>query len=167
MLFFVHYEGKEYRVGVEVRRGRTYLRMGDGTENPVDISFYGQDCTIIHKGRVFSANVLGEKTEYSNFHPRGNMHFQVESENRRIVGLLRGQVLTNENNVYAKMPGKIAKLAAKVGAEVSVGDPVLVMEAMKMENEIRCAVAGRIVAVHVKDGQAVETGTLLVEIEPA
>lgn len=166
MLFYIHHRGQEYRVRVELRHGQTYVRFGDEQEQPADISFYGQECTFIHEQSVFSANVLGEKSEYTVFHPQGNLGFQVESEYRRIVGLLRGQTLANENSIYAKMPGKIAKVLVKPGAEVNVGDPVLVIEAMKMENEIRSTQAGKVQKIHVKEGQAVETGVLLVEIEP-
>jgi len=62
------------------------------------------------------------------------------------------------------MPGKIAKLLVKVGDTVEKTAPVLVMEAMKMENEIRATVSGTVAHIHVKEGQAVETGTLLVEL---
>lgn len=166
MLFYIHHRGTEYRIRVELRHGQTYVRFNDEPEQPVDISFYGHDCTFIHDNSVFSANILGEKNDYTVFHPQGNLTFQVESEYRRIVGILRGQTLTNENNIYAKMPGKIAKILVQPGADVAAGDPVLVMEAMKMENEIRSPRSGKVRTLHIKEGQAVETGVLLAEIEP-
>jgi 3-methylcrotonyl-CoA carboxylase alpha subunit len=52
--------------------------------------------------------------------------------------MLRGQNLENENNVYAKMPGKIVKISAKPGTVVERGTPLMVMEAMKMENQDPC-----------------------------
>ncbi|MBI1860738.1 MAG: acetyl-CoA carboxylase biotin carboxyl carrier protein subunit [Deltaproteobacteria bacterium] len=166
MLFYIHHNSTEYKVRVEARHGRTFVRFGDEPEKEMDISFYGHECVMLHEQEVFSANILGEKTEYSVFLPAGNLQFQVESEYRRIVGLLRGQSLTNENHVYAKMPGRIAKLSCKVGQEISSGDSLLVMEAMKMENEIRASVSGKILSINVKEGQAVETGAMLIEIEP-
>ena len=79
---------------------------------------------------------------------------------------LRGQKAANENLVTAKMPGKIAKIHVKVGDVIESGAPLMVMEAMKMENEIRSVGAGKVVQVAVKEGQAVESGALLAELQP-
>jgi biotin carboxyl carrier protein len=68
--------------------------------------------------------------------------------------------------VRAQMPGKILKLLVQPGAQVEKNQPLLVMEAMKMENEIRSAIAGEVANLCVKEGQAVETGALLLELKP-
>jgi biotin carboxyl carrier protein len=65
----------------------------------------------------------------------------------------------------SQMPGKIVRLLVKAGDEVSKDQPVLVMEAMKMENEIRAPQAGKIAQLLVAEGQNVETGALLVVLE--
>jgi biotin carboxyl carrier protein len=65
----------------------------------------------------------------------------------------------------APMPGLIVQLRVQVGDTVSAGAGLVVMEAMKMENELRTASAGRVRAVHVTVGAAVEKGALLVELE--
>jgi len=165
MLFFIRYQGKEHQVRVESRQNQTYIVFDDGQEQPVDLVFYGNDCMFIHHNKVFHANVVGDKSDYTVWRPEGNLNVVVESEYRRIVGLLRGQDLESGNNVYAKMPGKIVKIATKKGDRVAKGDSVIVMEAMKMENEIRVTQDGTVSNICVKEGQAVETGTLLVELE--
>jgi len=164
MLFFMRFREKEYRVRVESRLGKTYVRFNDDIEEAVDLVYHGNDCSFIKDTEVFHANVTGSKSNYTVWRPEGNLEFELESEYRRIVSVLRGQELGDENNVYAKMPGKIAKLLVKVGDTVEKTAPVLVMEAMKMENEIRATVSGTVAQIHVKEGQAVETGTLLVEL---
>jgi biotin carboxyl carrier protein len=55
----------------------------------------------------------------------------------------------------------------KKGQKVEKGDTVLIMEAMKMENEIKATFTGEITNIFVNEGQAVESGGLLVEINPA
>jgi biotin carboxyl carrier protein len=165
MLFFIQHEGKEHRVRVESRQNQVYVTFDDCPEEAVDLVFYGNDCMFIHQTKVFHANIVGDKVDFTVWSPSGNFNLVVESEYRRIVGLLRGQDLTHENNVYAKMPGKIVKISAKMGDKVKKGDPVMVMEAMKMENEIRSVVDGTISNICVKEGQAVETGTLLAELD--
>lgn len=65
----------------------------------------------------------------------------------------------------APMPGLIVQLRVKVGDTIAAGDGLVVMEAMKMENELRAPAAGVVRAVHVTVGAAVEKGALLVELE--
>jgi biotin carboxyl carrier protein len=65
----------------------------------------------------------------------------------------------------APMPGLIVQLRVAVGDHVAAGDGLVVMEAMKMENELRAPAAGTVRAVHVAVGAAVEKGALLVELE--
>jgi len=67
--------------------------------------------------------------------------------------------------VKAPMPGLIVRVNVSVGDEVQAGQGVVVMEAMKMENELRTTGAGRVKAVHATPGLAVEKGALLVELE--
>lgn len=166
MLFFVEHQGKEHKVRVESRRGQYFVSFNDEPEVPVDMNFYGHDVTFLDPHEVFAANIVGNKQDFTAWIPDGNVSLRVESEYRRIVSALRGQQAVNENLVTAKMPGKIAKVHVKVGDVVESGQPLMVMEAMKMENEIRSVGGGKVIQVAVKEGQAVESGALLVELEP-
>ena len=65
--------------------------------------------------------------------------------------------------VKSQMPGKIVRILARPGEEVKKGQSVLVMEAMKMENEIKSPQDGVIKEIKVIEGQAVETGAELVQ----
>jgi acetyl/propionyl-CoA carboxylase alpha subunit len=65
----------------------------------------------------------------------------------------------------SQMPGKIVKVLVAVGDEVQKGQPMLVMEAMKMENEIKATGSGKVVQLNVTPGKAIETGALLVVVE--
>jgi acetyl/propionyl-CoA carboxylase alpha subunit len=67
--------------------------------------------------------------------------------------------------VIAPMPGLIVRLHVQLGDQVQAGQPVVVMEAMKMENELRAPAAGTVKAIHAQPGKAVEKGTVLVELE--
>ncbi len=66
--------------------------------------------------------------------------------------------------VRAPMPGMIVRVHVQPGDIVSPGQGVIAMEAMKMENELRATTAGTVKAVLVQAGQAVEKGTVLVEL---
>lgn len=66
--------------------------------------------------------------------------------------------------LVAPMPGMIVRVNVQVGDAVQPGAPVIVMEAMKMENELRAQTAGTVSAVRVQPGAAVEKGAVLVEL---
>jgi biotin carboxyl carrier protein len=67
--------------------------------------------------------------------------------------------------VKAYMPGRVVALLVVEGEEVVAGHGVLVLEAMKMENEIRAEHDGTVTRIHVQPGQAVDNGTPLFELE--
>ena len=66
--------------------------------------------------------------------------------------------------VNAPMQGKILKINASAGASVKKGDVLLVLEAMKMENDVVASCDGTIASINVTKGQSVETGTLIATI---
>ena len=67
--------------------------------------------------------------------------------------------------ILAPMPGLIVRVNVAVGDTVEAGQGVVVMEAMKMENELRATASGRVRSVEVAPGTAVEKGALLVSLE--
>jgi pyruvate carboxylase subunit B len=67
--------------------------------------------------------------------------------------------------ILAPMPGLIVRVSVKAGDRVEAGQGVVVMEAMKMENELRATAAGVVKSVEVSAGTAVEKGALLVALE--
>jgi pyruvate carboxylase subunit B len=73
---------------------------------------------------------------------------------------------THAGCVTTAMPGVIVDVKAKVGDKIKAGDGVLVIEAMKMENEVQSPVNGTVIGVHVAKGDAVTPDQVLVEIQP-
>lgn len=71
----------------------------------------------------------------------------------------------DENNIFAPMPGKIVDLYLSEGDLVNVGEPILTLEAMKMQNEITANCNGVIRKIKVHQGQSVMKDELLVEIQ--
>ena len=65
----------------------------------------------------------------------------------------------------APMPGLIVRVTVEAGDRVQAGQGIVVMEAMKMENELRAPAAGTVKTVHARPGTAVEKGALLIELE--
>jgi biotin carboxyl carrier protein len=67
--------------------------------------------------------------------------------------------------IEAPMPGKIVRVLVAVGETVEARQPVVVVEAMKMENELRAARGGTVAEIHAREGALVEAGSLLVVIQ--
>ncbi len=78
---------------------------------------------------------------------------------------LKDTTRDHSGQVAAPIPGLITSVAVAVGAEVAAGEQLLVLEAMKMENEITAPMSGTVAAVHVSPGEPVEKGTPLVVLE--
>jgi biotin carboxyl carrier protein len=78
---------------------------------------------------------------------QGRRHGTLEAEGRQ--------------QIIAPMPGKVVRLLVKAGDQVEAGQGLLVVEAMKMQNEIRSPKKGKVERLHVKEGQAVNAGEVL------
>ncbi|HZP46594.1 MAG TPA: biotin/lipoyl-containing protein [Candidatus Binataceae bacterium] len=70
-----------------------------------------------------------------------------------------------KTEIKAMMPGRVVTLLVKVGDEVAAQQGIVVVEAMKMENELKSPRAGKVTKINVTPGQTVEKGDLLVTIE--
>jgi glutaconyl-CoA/methylmalonyl-CoA decarboxylase subunit gamma len=76
-----------------------------------------------------------------------------------------GQRGSGPHKLTAPMPGKIVHVLVRAGDPVAARQPLVVVEAMKMENELRASRAGTVAEVHAHEGQSVDAGTLLVTIQ--
>jgi biotin carboxyl carrier protein len=76
-----------------------------------------------------------------------------------------GPAGSGPQRVTAPMPGKVVRLLVEPGATVVPKQGLVVVEAMKMENELKAARAGRVKTVAVAEGQSVESGALLLVVE--
>jgi biotin carboxyl carrier protein len=91
---------------------------------------------------------------------------EVEEHTRHVIRTRGGAGARDGGQVItAPLPGRVTHVAVSVGDRVEPGDTILVIEAMKMENEFRASVGGTVAAVHVGPGQAVNTGDVLAAIE--
>ncbi len=90
--------------------------------------------------------------------------YGVHSLDLREAGVKRRQPDFKDGRVRAPIPGLVTRIPVEVGESVEAGQPVIILEAMKMFNELLAPRAGKIAAVHASPGQAVSRGEVLVEI---
>jgi biotin carboxyl carrier protein len=95
------------------------------------------------------------------------MQAAVIDERTRAIRAMTGKAggAQGPKPVKAPMPGLIVRVEVAVGDTVRPGQPVVAMEAMKMENELKAEAAGVISRIHAEPGKPVEKGTVLVEFE--
>jgi biotin carboxyl carrier protein len=90
-------------------------------------------------------------------------------ERARAIRSMRGKgaasAAAGPEVLRAPMPGMVSRVLVAQGAEVAAGDGLIVIESMKMENELRARSAGRVRSIRVAPGTAVEKGAVLIELE--
>ena len=99
---------------------------------------------------------------------RGQMlEVDVVDERTRAIREMTGSaaVQSGPKPVRAPMPGLVVKVDVEPGQEVEPGQGVVIVEAMKMENELTSEAGGRVATVHVTEGQVVEKDEILIEFE--
>lgn len=119
------------------------------------------------EGEKYTAEIVEKNQNRYHLLINGNSyHFSVETpfSYKRKKFLSKLKKGSKQIRVASPMPGKIVEVIANEGDVVAVGDPILILEAMKMQNEIRAEVAGTITGVHVRQGQNVMKDEVLFEI---
>lgn len=153
--------------------GRThYVQLEEHAEGPkfvVEGTNFEPVVEKLGKGH-YAVTVGGESFEFRV--EDGNLllgHTVLDLEVRRAKPeLVRagGAGRRADGKVKPPMPGKVVEVHVKEGELVQEGSVILVLEAMKMQNDLKSPVTGTVSRVHVSSGANVEASTVLVEIEP-
>ncbi|HLW46753.1 MAG TPA: biotin/lipoyl-containing protein [bacterium] len=155
--------GRRLEARIETRDGETVVRIA-GAEtrlrlqrlDPTTWRFAGEDGTtriaraVEHAG-TWWLHLDGEIMSVRRAEPAA----------RRRTGARRPEGLE------APMPGAVTQVAVHEGDAVTAGQPIVIIEAMKMEHVIRAPHAGRVVALRVRAGDQVEAGTVVAELQSA
>jgi acetyl/propionyl-CoA carboxylase alpha subunit len=163
MNFVFWLEQKEVKVGLEtVGDRRIRVSVGDATYD-VLAEFIGQEEILLNiDGRIFNVIVHSNSLSHSVF--VNGRFFRVEK--RLAVRILREERgRQKKKDVKITMPGRVVQVMSSPGDEVQPGQPILVLEAMKMQNEIKSPQAGRLVQVCFQAGDYVEAGSILFTVE--
>ena len=162
MQFEANVEGKPIRV--EVRRAANRFTVSlDGRILEVD---------LILTGRHFASLIVDGRSHDVGFEtvPGGyRVHLREGAVSVLLVDPLRDGVArpdksTGPMRLTAPMPGRVVRVLAEKGHEVEPGQGLVVIEAMKMENELKASRRGCVREVAVREGQAVEAGALLLVV---
>ena len=137
-------DGREHLVDCRQTGAATFsLLIGHATAE-VSVARRGDEFAVAVEGRTHRLRLLDERAQ------------------RRLQQHTAGD---GARELRAAMPGKVVAVLVEAGAKVERGQGILVIEAMKMENEIAAPRDGTVAEILVKPGQAVESGELLARIE--
>ncbi len=169
----MNYEVSEKRgesrvVGLrEIEEGRYDVTL-DGATVHVDAVTSGPTIySVIEDGKQFEAMVDEKGASGFDVMVAGRIfHFEVVDERTRLLAGSAASVASGPQIIEAEMPGKVVKVNVAPGDSVSEGQGVVVIEAMKMENEIPSPIEGVVREVAVSAGDTVEAGALLFTIDP-
>lgn len=146
---------KNYKITIA---GQTYdVEVGDISSSPVEVSV---------DGTIYQVEIPGLITPVSSAIPVVAAPETVAPAPQAVA---RPSVPTSGSDgvVRSPMPGKIISVSVSVGDAVTKGQPILVLESMKMENMIASPINGTVSAVHVSANDAVQHGQTLAEIAQA
>jgi len=159
-------EGAEPRVVdvAELPSGALKVTL-DGKPVDVDVLPLGKSLSIRVDGEVIDLSVEGTLPDIGAVASGHRSYVRVESERARAAAASKRGGGPADKTVKSPMPGRIVKVHVAVGDEVTIGQPLLVVEAMKMENELKAKLAGKIAEVFVAAGTAVEANARLLSFE--
>jgi len=167
MAFIAKLGARSYTVEIE-EVGRSLYRIAvDGNEFLVDGKKTGlTNYSLIVDNRSFEVDVDITEDEYRVLVDGRSYHVDLVDERRvRLGGAQPGIQLEGRQQVSVPMPGKVIAVLAGEGDRVEKGQGLVIVEAMKMENEVRSPIAGEVKEVRVKAGDALEAGALLMVVE--
>lgn len=126
--------------------------------------------TLKYNGESFNGEILNEGTESNVLQIKINHRvFEVRKKGEldELIAALGLDVpkVRKLKELQAPMPGRIVGVNVSIGQELSVGDEILSLEAMKMENVLKAEGIGKVKAILVNSDQVVEKGAVLIEFE--
>jgi biotin carboxyl carrier protein len=165
MIYEVTIAEKVYRVEL-VRTEQEWKCKLDGREMPLDV-VSAQDgmLSLLLQGKSYEvkqetvgaeSNVVVGQERFS-----ASVRDPRSFRSRRRAGASEQGVM----KIKAPMPGKVVRILALVGAQVEIGQSVMVIEAMKMQNELKAPKTGVVKKINVAEGAAVDAGQALAEVE--
>ena len=154
---------KRYRITLE---GQTYTVavLSDPRRSPVQVEVDGETFSI-EVTDVRGAQEQQQEEDVSPTHFAAVVPRQSQSSSSTGYESIRcfAAISAGRKAVTAPLPGVVKSIAVQPGQVVAIGDPLLTIEAMKMDNVVRATRAGEIETIHVVEGQQVAHGAALVD----
>jgi biotin carboxyl carrier protein len=141
------------------------VKLGEQTFD-VDLrKTHGDSFLAIVGDRAFDFSISADGDDLLVISRRGTNRVTLIDTSRRRLQTGGERAVSGRVELKAMMPGRVVNVLVKAGDEVAADQGIIVVEAMKMENELKTPKAGKVLEIKVSVGQAVEKGEILVVIE--
>lgn len=173
MYFEAELKGKKFKVDVAETKSSWKVSLQEDSKEWVhydisknDFKQAEQYISFLFEGKSYLVDVIGQDTEYTVFTRNSFRTIKVFNDEMLLhESLKKGGGFGGEQELKAGMPGKVIEIFAREGEIIKANKPLLIMEAMKMENEMRATRDVKIKEVKVKQGDSVESGAVLISFE--
>jgi len=165
MIYDVTIDGKDYRLELD-RVGEQWNCKLDGREIQIDAALARRDViSLLIGGQAFE--IKREITDLDMHLWVGSTRYAADLRDPRSYRNRRASARDDQGpkKLVAPMPGKVVRILVGPGEEVEAGHGVVIVEAMKMQNEIKSPKKGRIGRLEVTEGAAVNAGDVLAVVE--
>jgi biotin carboxyl carrier protein len=155
-----------YKIEIDFKDGKYLIKLG-GRQYNVDSQPISENClSLLVDGKAYTVFVAEDKTK-KYISVQGEQfcveEAKSEAETRSVA---EAATLKGIPTISSPMPGKIVKILVREGDKVRKGQGLVIVEAMKMENEIRSPGAGIVKKINFKEGNLVDTTDPIIELEP-
>ncbi len=173
MYFEAEIKGKKYKVDVVEQPRQWRISLQEEGANWVHYDLSKEDYkksesyfSFLFKGASYLVDVVGKDTEYTVFTRNSFRNVKIFNDEMLLHESLKaGGGLGADKELKSGMPGKIIEIFVKEGDVVAANKPLLIMEAMKMENEMRATSDVKIKQICVKQGDSIEAGAVLIKFD--
>ncbi|MGI8813518.1 MAG: biotin/lipoyl-containing protein [Pyrinomonadaceae bacterium] len=160
--------GEKHEIRFE-RDGRRVIANVDGREYDLEVSEPEPNVYLLKRdGKIFQIAVAGDPLKpgvINTYSRKGDREIKlIDPKRLRGAGDADGSA-DGLAEIKTAMPGKVVRLLAAVGAEVAKGDGIMIVEAMKMQNELKSPKDGTVKDVRVSEGDTVAAGETLATVE--
>ena len=167
MRYYVKLSSSPELVEVDVHdlpSGALSVAVG-GRRVDADVIALGEQLSVRVDGKVVDLTIEGSPPEVGAVASGHRSYVRVESERMRAAAQAKKSTSSgSDKTVKSPMPGRVVKVLVAKGDSVAAGQGLFVLEAMKMENEVRARVAGTVAEVHVAAGATVEGSAKLLTL---
>lgn len=166
MIFEANLGQERYLVEI-AREGEVYTIKIENKEYVADVRKIGEALySLLINNHSYDVEIRSNRYSHSVVLREGCFQVDVYSQREGRMGVSGAPLeMLGKVDVCSPMPGRVVKILKEVDEQVREGEGVIVVEAMKMENELRSPKEGRVLEIRVAEGKAVNAGEVLVVVE--
>ena len=164
-IFFAEIEGKEYQIEI-LSESRVVI---NGTPHVIDFHSLqqGSSCSLLFDGKSFEPTAFNENGDWEVLLKGRLYNVRVEDEIGRRLRLASGSTSqqTGKYTLLSPMPGLVIDIPVEVGDQVEKGEVLIILESMKMQNELQAPRPGKITSIQASVNDNVERKEVLLTLE--